>query len=229
MRKIVLAIDGFSACGKSSTAKEVASQLGYSYIDSGAMYRAVTLYFRQNYVKIDNPKEVANAIQNINISFNFNERKGTSETYLNGLNVEEEIRKMYVSNQVSEVSAIPDVRKNMVQQQRKLGKKKGVVMDGRDIGSNVFPGAELKIFMKADLKVRAERRQKELLEKGQLVPIPEIEENLSSRDKMDSERKENPLIIPEDAYILDTSELTLVEQVDYILQLATEKMIKYDN
>jgi len=180
-------------------------------------------------VTIDNPKEVANAIQNINISFNFNERKGTSETYLNGLNVEEEIRKMYVSNQVSEVSAIPDVRKNMVQQQRKLGKKKGVVMDGRDIGSNVFPGAELKIFMKADLKVRAERRQKELLEKGQLVPIPEIEENLSSRDKMDSERKENPLIIPEDAYILDTSELTLVEQVDYILQLATEKMIKYDN
>ena len=229
MRKIVLAIDGFSACGKSSTAKEVARQLGYSYIDSGAMYRAVTLYFHQNYVKIDNPKEVANAIQNINISFNFNERKGTSETYLNGLNVEEEIRKMYVSNQVSEVSAIPDVRKNMVQQQRKLGKKKGVVMDGRDIGSNVFPGAELKIFMKADLKVRAERRQKELLEKGQLVPIPEIEENLSSRDKMDSERKENPLIIPEDAYILDTSELTLVEQVDYILQLATEKMIKYDN
>ena len=229
MRKIVLAIDGFSACGKSSTAKEVARHLGYSYIDSGAMYRAVTLYFHQNYVTIDNPKEVANAIQNINISFNFNERKGTSETYLNGLNVEEEIRKMYVSNQVSEVSAIPDVRKNMVQQQRKLGKKKGVVMDGRDIGSNVFPGAELKIFMKADLKVRAERRQKELLEKGQLVPIPEIEENLSSRDKMDSERKENPLIIPEDAYILDTSELTLVEQVDYILQLATEKMIKYDN
>ncbi|WP_375578959.1 (d)CMP kinase [Marivirga tractuosa] len=229
MRKIVIAIDGFSACGKSSTAKEVASQLGYSYIDSGAMYRAVTLYFHQNYVTIDNPKEVSKAIDNINITFNFNERKASSETYLNGLNVEEEIRKMYISNQVSAVSAIPDVRKNMVSQQRKLGKKKGVVMDGRDIGSNVFPDAELKIFMQANLKVRAERRQAELLEKDQLVPIPEIEENLLARDKMDSERKENPLIIPEDAYILDTSELTLPEQVEYVLQLATEKMIKYDD
>ncbi|HET8860633.1 (d)CMP kinase [Marivirga sp.] len=228
MRKIVIAIDGYSACGKSSTAKEVASQLGYSYIDSGAMYRAVTLYFHQNYVTLDNPKEINKAIDNMTISFIFNERKVASETYLNGLNVEEEIRKMYISNQVSQVSAIPEVRKNMVSQQRKLGKKKGVVMDGRDIGSNVFPDAELKVFMRANLQVRAERRQAELLEKGQLVPIPEIEENLLSRDKMDSERKENPLVIPKDAYILDTSELTLPEQVDYVLQLATEKMIKHD-
>ncbi|WKV13906.1 (d)CMP kinase [Marivirga harenae] len=228
MRKIVIAIDGFSACGKSSTAKEVASQLGYSYIDSGAMYRAVTLYFHQNYVNIDNSKEIVKAIEEIKISFQFNERRASSETYLNGLNVEEEIRKMYISNKVSEVSAIPEVRRNMVSQQRKLGKKKGVVMDGRDIGSNVFPDAELKIFMKADLAVRAERRQKELLEKDQLIPIPEIEENLLARDKMDSERKENPLIVPEDAYILDSSEITLPEQVEYVLQLATEKMIKYD-
>jgi cytidylate kinase len=228
MRKIVIAIDGFSACGKSSTAKEVASQLGYSYIDSGAMYRAVTLYFHQNYVPVDNRKEVAKAIDKINISFSFNERKAFSETYLNGLNVEREIRKMYISEQVSKISAIPDVRKNMVSQQRKLGKKKGVVMDGRDIGSNVFPEAELKIFMKANLTIRAERRQAELLEKDQLVPIPEIEENLVARDKMDSERKENPLVVPKDAYILDTSELTLPEQVEFVLQLATEKMIKYD-
>lgn len=228
MRKIVIAIDGYSACGKSSTAKEVASQLGYSYIDSGAMYRAVTLYFHENYVTIDNPKDVSNALDKINISFVFNERKASSETYLNGLNVEEEIRKMYISNQVSKISTIPEVRKSMVSQQRKLGKKKGVVMDGRDIGSNVFPEAELKIFMQADLDVRAERRQKELLEKDQLVPIPEIEENLLARDKMDSERKENPLIISDDAYILDTSELTLPEQVEYVLQLATEKMIKHD-
>lgn len=228
MKKIVIAIDGYSACGKSSTAKEVASQLGYSYIDSGAMYRAVTLYFHKNYVKIDNPKEVSKAIDNINISFIFNERKAFSETYLNGLNVEEEIRKMYISNLVSEISALSDVRKNLVSQQRKLGKKKGVVMDGRDIGSNVFPDAELKIFMKANLEIRAERRQNELLEKGQLIPIPEIEKNLLARDKMDSERKENPLIIPDDAYILDTSELTLPEQVEYVLHLATEKMIKHD-
>ena len=228
MKKIVIAIDGYSACGKSSTAKEVASHLGYSYIDSGAMYRAVTLYFHKNYITTDNPKEVVKAIENIKISFVFNERKAFSETYLNGLNVEEEIRKMYISNKVSEISTLPEVRKNMVSQQRKLGKKKGVVMDGRDIGSNVFPDAELKFFMKADLAVRAERRQNELLEKDQLVPIPEIEENLLARDKMDSERKENPLIIPDDAYILDTSELTLPEQVEYVLQLATEKMIKYD-
>lgn len=228
MRKIVIAIDGYSACGKSSTAKEVANLLGYKYIDSGAMYRAVTLYFHQNHVTIDNPKGISKALENINISFIFNERKGFSETYLNGLNVEEEIRKMYISNKVSEISTIPEVRKNMVSQQRKLGKKKGVVMDGRDIGSNVFPAAELKIFMKADLGVRAERRQNELMEKDQLVPIPEIEENLLARDKMDSERKENPLIIPDNAYILDTSELTLPEQVEYVLQLATEKMIKHD-
>jgi cytidylate kinase len=228
MKKIVIAIDGYSACGKSSTAKEVANLLGYRYIDSGAMYRAVTLYFHQNYVTLDNPKEVEKAIDHIEISFIFNERKSISETYLNGLNVEEEIRKMYISNQVSQVSAIPEVRKNMVNQQRKLGRKKGVVMDGRDIGSNVFPDAELKIFMKANLPVRAERRQKELLMKNQLVSIPEIEKNLLDRDKMDSERTENPLIIPDDAYILDTSQLTLPEQVEFVLQLATEKMIKYD-
>ncbi|PTB96292.1 (d)CMP kinase [Marivirga lumbricoides] len=228
MKKIVIAIDGFSACGKSSTAKEVANRLGYKYIDSGAMYRAVTLYFINNYVNPANPKEVSKAMENIDVSFVFNERIGFSETYLNGLNVEKEIRKMHVSQRVSEVSAIPEVRKCLVHQQRKLGRKKGVVMDGRDIGSNVFPNAELKVFMNADMEIRAERRQKELLAKGELVDLPTIEENLKQRDKMDSERKENPLIIAEDAIMLSTNFLTLEEQVEHVLQLATEKMIKHN-
>ena len=228
MKKIIIAIDGFSACGKSSTAKEVANLLTYKYIDSGAMYRAVTLYFLQNYITLENSREVEKAMEKIEVSFIFSERKGKSETYLNGLNVEEEIRKMYVSEQVSQVSALPTVRRYLVNQQRKLGKRKGVVMDGRDIGSNVFPKAELKVFMKADLSIRAERRQQELLAKGQAEAIPTIEQNLLYRDKIDSERKENPLIIPEDAYILDTSELTFPEQVEYVLQLATEKMIKHN-
>lgn len=228
MKKIVIAIDGFSACGKSSTAKEVANRLGYKYIDSGAMYRAVTLYFINNYVNPANPKEVSKAMDSIDVSFVFNERIGFSETYLNGLNVEKEIRQMHVSQKVSEVSAIPEVRKCMVHQQRKLGRKKGVVMDGRDIGSNVFPNAELKIFMNADMDIRAERRQNELLAKGELVDLATIEENLKQRDKMDSERKENPLIIAEDAIILSTNYLTLEEQVEHVLQLATEKMIEHN-
>jgi cytidylate kinase len=228
MRKIVIAIDGYSACGKSSTAKLVAKRLGYHYIDSGAMYRAVTLYFINHYINIENPKEVERAIGQIEISFVFNERVGFSETYLNGLNVEKQIRTMEVSYKVSEVSAISKVRKDLVHQQRKLGKRKGVVMDGRDIGSNVFPHAELKIFMNADVEIRAERRQQELLEKGELVDLSVIEENLKQRDKIDSERAENPLIIADDAIKISTNFLTLEEQVEKVLQLATEKMIKHD-
>lgn len=228
MKKIVIAIDGFSACGKSSTAKEVAKRLGYHYIDSGAMYRAVTLYFINHYINLENPKEIEKALSNVEISFVFNERLGFSETYLNGLNVEKEIRKMEVSQRVSEVSTIKQVRKNLVDQQRKLGKKKGVVMDGRDIGSNVFPDAELKIFMDADMDIRAERRQQELLEKGELIDLSVIEANLKQRDKMDSERKENPLVKADDAINISTNFLTLEEQVEKVLQLATEKMIKHD-
>ena len=228
MKKIVIAIDGYSACGKSSTAKIVAKQLGYNYIDTGAMYRAVTYYFLEHYVNPSNPKEIEKALEHIDINFLFNEKLGFSETYLNGSNVEEEIRKMYVTEKVSEVSAIPEVRKQLVNQQRKMGKKKGVVMDGRDIGTNVFPDAELKIFMTADLRVRAERRQQELLQKDQLVGLEKIEENLQSRDKIDSERKENPLRQAEDAFLIDSSFLTLEEQVEKVLQLATEKMIKHN-
>ncbi|GAB3342019.1 (d)CMP kinase [Marivirga atlantica] len=225
MRKIIIAIDGFSACGKSSTAKMVANKLGFNYIDSGAMYRAVTYYFIEHYINPSNPKEVEKALDKIDISFIFNEKLGFSETYLNGSNVEGHIRKMEVTQRVSEISALPVVRRRLVDQQRKLGKKRGIVMDGRDIGTNVFPDAELKIFMVADLTVRAGRRQKELLEKDQLVGLPEIKENLKKRDKIDSEREENPLRKAKDAYEIDSSYLTLEEQVEKVLQLATEKMI----
>ena len=159
MQKITIAVDGYSSCGKSTTAKKVAARLGYSYIDTGAMYRAVTLYFHQHLVTLTNEKEVAKALDNIQIEFRRNPNDGRNETFLNGLNVEDEIRKLYIANQVSEVSAIAQVRHAMVAQQRKMGKKKGVVMDGRDIGTVVFPDAELKSFMTADPIIRANRRQ----------------------------------------------------------------------
>src|SRR5687768_14602855 len=162
LKKIVIAIDGYSACGKSTTAKQVASILGYRYIDTGAMYRAVTLYFLDHHVALTNPKEVARALQQINITFKVNS-KNISETYLNGLNVENDIRKMKISENVSQISAIKEVRDFLVEQQRRMGKEKAIVMDGRDIGTVVFPKADLKMFMTADILVRAFRRQKELL------------------------------------------------------------------
>lgn len=226
MKKIVIAIDGYSACGKSSTAKIVAAKLNYAYIDSGAMYRAVTYYFLQNYVNQTNPKAVKKALNSIHIEFHHNSRSGENETYLNGLNVENEIRKMEVSNNVSEVSALADVRTCMVEQQRKMGKKKGVVMDGRDIGTAVFPEAELKIFMTADFEARAARRQKELLEKKQLVDLEEVKANLTKRDHIDTTRKENPLRKAEDAHVIDTTHVTLEEQVDLILDLASAKIVE---
>lgn len=224
MKKIIIAIDGYSGCGKSTTARHVAAGLGYTYIDSGAMYRAVTLYFIQNFVNPQSEKEIERALDKIEVGFIRNEKTQMNETYLNGLNVEEEIRKMYVTEKVSEISAIPAVRKAMVAQQRKQGKKKGVVMDGRDIGTNVFPNADLKIFMKADMHVRAVRRQQELLAKEQLVGLNEIIKNLSSRDEMDTNRKENPLRKAEDAHTIDTTHLTLEEQVEEVLNLATSKI-----
>lgn len=224
MKKIVIAIDGYSACGKSSTAKRVAAGLNYAYIDTGAMYRAVTLYFLDHYVDLTNPKHVKNALEEIEIEFRYNNHNGQNETYLNGLNVEKEIREMKVSDRVSEVSALADVRSCMVSLQRKMGKKKGVVMDGRDIGTAVFPDAELKIFMTADFDVRAERRQKELLEKETLVNIEEVKANLAKRDRIDTTRKENPLRQAEDAHVVDTTHITMEEQVDKILDLAESKI-----
>lgn len=219
LRQITIAIDGFSACGKSTTAKRVAAILGYRYIDSGAMYRAVTLYFLENHVAITNPKEVSRALESIRISFRVN-AAGHSETFLNGLNVESEIREMRISENVSQVSAIRDVRLAMVDQQRKLGKHKGVVMDGRDIGTVVFPDAELKVFLVADMQVRAYRRQQELLQKGELVDFDAIVENLTKRDKIDSTRTESPLVKAEGAIEFDTTHVTIEEQVDEVVQMA---------
>ena len=226
MKKIVIAIDGNSACGKSSTAKIISQELKYTYIDSGAMYRAVTLYFIQNHIKLTNPKEISEALNEIDISFRLNEEKNNSDTYLNGLNVEKEIRLMNVSEKVSEVSAISQVRTAMVAQQRKLGKGKGIVMDGRDIGTVVFPNAELKIFMTAEFYVRAERRQRELLEKGELVGLEKVTANLEKRDQIDSNRDDSPLFKADDAIIIDTTHFTMEEQVDEILQLITSKIIE---
>lgn len=229
MDKIVIAIDGYSACGKSSTAKGVAAILGYAYIDSGAMYRAVTLYFEQNHVSMTNNQEVNKALQNIDISFIVNPKTGLNETYLNGLNVEEEIRKMYISQQVSHVSSIKEVRVAMVAQQKKLGKKKGVVMDGRDIGTVVFPDADLKVFMNADIYVRAGRRQIELLDKGQMIGLEEIMENLKTRDHIDTTREESPLKKAEDAINVDTTFLTLEEQIEEVVNLALSKILNTES
>ncbi|MCH7412644.1 (d)CMP kinase [Belliella sp. R4-6] len=224
MSKIVIAIDGFSGCGKSSTAKAVAKALDYTYIDSGAMYRAATLHFLNKLTVLINPKDVRNSLESLNISFQINPANQKQETYLNGLNVEKEIRTMRVSDYVSEVSKIKEVRQELVAQQQKLGKKKGVVMDGRDIGTVVFPDAELKVFMTADLNIRAARRQKEILEKGDLVEIQKIIQNLDERDKTDSSRKESPLKKAEDAVDIDTSLLEFDDQVDRIVSLAKEKI-----
>ncbi|MDN3669691.1 (d)CMP kinase [Echinicola jeungdonensis] len=224
MRKIVIAIDGYSGCGKSSTAKAVAKKLGYTYIDSGAMYRAATLHFINKFTVLTNPKDIQQSLDSLEVEFHKNEDTGEQETYLNGLNVEKKIRSMEVSERVSEVSKIKEVRKELVSQQQKLGKHRGVVMDGRDIGTVVFPEAELKVFMTANLSVRAERRQKELLEKGQMVDLNQIIQNLSERDRIDSTRKESPLKKAPDAFEIDTSLLDFEEQVCEITALANRKI-----
>jgi len=223
-RKIVIAIDGYSACGKSTTAKEVATALGYKYIDTGAMYRAVTLYFLDHHISLTNPKEITKALHDIHISFNTNS-KNITEVFLNGGSVEKEIRKMRIAEYVSPVSAIKEVRIAMVEQQRRMGKEKGVVMDGRDIGTVVFPHAELKFFMKADMLIRAYRRQHELLEKGQMVDLDKVIENITQRDKIDTTRTESPLRQAADAMVLDTSYITIEEQVDEVVRQAISKMI----
>jgi cytidylate kinase len=222
MQNIIIAIDGYSACGKSTTAKLVAEKLGFTYIDTGAMYRAVTLYFLQHYISLDNPKEVSKALNNIHLTFQKTASSTNADMFLNGLNVEDEIRKMYISDQVSQVSALKDVRVAMVDQQQRMGKKKAIVMDGRDIGTHVFPQAELKIFMSADMEIRAGRRQQELLDKGQMVPLIEVIDNIRKRDEIDTTRKESPLVQASDAVLVDTSHLTIEEQVDIVLHYATE-------
>lgn len=220
MSRINIAIDGLSGCGKSSTAKEVAKALRYKFIDTGAMYRAVTLYFIQKDIDLTNHGQVVKALSEIQVDFEFNQESQKNETILNQQNVEQEIRKMYVAEKVSAVSAIKEVRVAMVAQQQEMGKHKGVVMDGRDIGSVVFPDAELKVFMTASTQVRAKRRQEELAAKGETVDLKDIMKNLESRDHQDSTRAESPLIKVDDAVEIDTSNLKFDNQVQKVLDLA---------
>ncbi|HRH57073.1 MAG TPA: (d)CMP kinase [Chitinophagales bacterium] len=217
--KINIAIDGYSACGKSSTARRVAKRLGYIYIDSGAMYRAVTLYFQQHLIDLDNLAGIEKALPMISIDF----RKvgEVYHTFLNDVDVEEEIRQPTVAAIVSEVAAMSNVRRKLVEQQQKMAAQKGVVMEGRDIGSVVIPDAELKFFMTADIDVRTKRRQDELLKKsGKLFPLEELKANLIHRDKIDSTREDSPLTKVPDAIELDTTHLTLEEQIELIYNKA---------
>lgn len=224
MAKINIAIDGLSGCGKSSTAKAVAKTLGYKFIDTGAMYRAVTLYVLNEAVDLTSKESVVQALEQITIDFRYNQESQKNETFLNGQNVEEEIRSMRVAGSVSQVAAIKEVRVAMVAQQQQMGKDRGVVMDGRDIGSVVFPEAELKLFMTASTEVRAKRRQAELREKGEEVALDEIMKNLEERDRIDSTRDESPLIKVEDAIEVDTSNLLFEEQVQKVLDLALQRI-----
>ena len=222
--RLIIAIDGYSSCGKSTVAKALARRLGLHYIDSGAMYRAVTLYFLENNIPIPSPEELHDmtydfepVLDKIHISFRFNEENGFSEVYLNGRNVEQEIRSMEVSEQVSHVSAIKPVRKRMVYLQQQAVNEGGLVMDGRDIGTTVFPNADLKIFMKADPMVRSERRYKELIGKGADVTMDEVMQNIVGRDYEDTHREESPLRKAEDAIVLDNTHLTQAEQVEFVI------------
>ena len=218
-KTIIIAIDGYSGCGKSSTAKTVASRLGYAYIDTGAMYRAVTLYFYRHRVDHTDKEQVRKALTSILLEFKFDEATKSSHIYLNGENVEALIRKMHISERVSGVSTIAEVRHFLVAQQRLMGNKKGIVMDGRDIGTVVFPQAELKIFMTAQVPTRALRRQKELESLGQSVELSEIISNLEKRDLIDSTREESPLRKADDAIEIDTTDLEFEEQVERVLDL----------
>lgn len=218
MRKIVIAIDGYSSCGKSTTAKAVAAELGYAYIDTGAMYRAVTLYLLEHGIGFDDLPRVEQALHEMHISFKRNRKTGRNELCLDGVIREDEIRQMRISNLVSEVSGIPAVRHAMVRQQQRMGRKRGVVMDGRDIGTTVFPDAEVKVFMTADVLTRALRRQEELAIKGEQVSVEDIVENLSKRDHLDSTRTESPLRRAPDAVLLDTTHMLIDEQVDFVLE-----------
>lgn len=224
-KKITIAIDGHSSCGKSTVAKDLAKQLGYSYIDTGAMYRAVTLYaLRNGFIqdgKVDEEKLVAH-LPEISIRFKYNAEAKKNETFLNGERVEDEIRELTVSNNVSPVATIKLVRKAMVELQQEMGREKGIVMDGRDIGTVVFPNAELKLFMTASDQVRAQRRFDELSAKGSAVTFDEVIQNIRERDHIDSTRKESPLRQADDAVVLDNSNLTCEEQLVWVEEKVSE-------
>lgn len=222
MHKIIIAIDGYSGTGKSSTAKQVASRLGYTYIDSGAMYRAITYFLLQRGIDVNDSEAVIQSLDECNLSFDGN------SILLNSQVVDKQIRSVDVTGNVSQVSTISEVRSKLVAQQRMLGQNRGVVMDGRDIGTVVFPNAELKVFMTADVDIRAERRLKEMIKKGIMAELKQVRINLMERDKIDSTRPDSPLKKAEDAIEIDTSHLTLNQQIEKIVKLA-ESMIHHDS
>ena len=220
-RKIVIAIDGFSSCGKSTFAKAIAARLGYIFIDTGAMYRAVTLYSLEHGAVVDGEVQqdkVVELLTQIEISFRFNAERGASDIYVNGVEVEQKIRSIEVSNLVSKISSIAQVREKLVAMQQRMGQERGVVMDGRDIGTVVFPDAELKIYMTADPAVRAQRRYDELTAKGDDVTLEEILENVISRDHADMNREISPLRQAEDAIVLDNSHMSVEEQMAWFME-----------
>lgn len=221
----MIAIDGWSSCGKSTMARQLARKLNYIFIDSGAMYRAITLYFLRNEVDTQDEAQIENALLNINLAFQLNPVNGNNEIWLNGENVDALIREIKVAEKVSEVAALRQVREFAVAQQRVIGQAKGIVMDGRDIGSVVFPDAELKIFMTADPEIRVQRRLKELQVKNPNITIDEVRANLASRDHIDSTRAISPLRKPEDAVVLDNSFLTPEQQLERALQWSNEKIM----
>lgn len=227
MKKIVIAIDGYSSTGKSTIAKKLAKALNYIYVDTGAMYRAVT-YFALNIGCVKDglldSERLINALPNIHVEFRYNGNLGCAEVYLNGKNIEQQIRTLEVSQYVSPVATLSRVRKKLVEQQQLMGKDKGIVMDGRDIGTVVFPEAELKVFMTASAEIRATRRFKELLDRGQKISYDEVLENVTTRDHIDSTRKDSPLIKAEGAIEIDNSNLTIEEQLQTILELAKSKI-----
>lgn len=225
--KIIIAIDGFSSCGKSSFAKAIAAKLGYIFIDSGAMYRAVTLYALEHgaiNAGIVNENSVVDILNEIEIAFIFNSRRGASDIYVNGDIVEDKIRSIEISNFVSPVSSIRQVREKLVAIQQQMGIDKGVVMDGRDIGTVVFPEAEIKIYMVADSRIRAQRRYDELTAKGDNVSLEEIENNVISRDKADMSRENSPLKRADDAILLDNSNMTIAQQMEWFIKLFNDKI-----
>ncbi len=223
-KPIIITIDGWSSCGKSTLAKELAKALNYVYIDSGAMYRAITLYFLRNHIDWTITESVKEALQSINLEFRFNEKRQHSEMYLNDENVEFVIRDMVVAEKVSEIAAIKEVRSFAVAQQRIMGDQKGIVMDGRDIGTIVFPQAELKIFMTADSTIRVERRFRELYEKNPNITIEEVKHNLTMRDYIDSNREISPLKKAEDAIVLDNTKLTMEQQFQTAIKWVKDRI-----
>ncbi|MCW3113334.1 MAG: (d)CMP kinase [Segetibacter sp.] len=224
MKKIIITIDGYSSCGKSTLAKALAAELNYVFVDSGAMYRAITLYFLRNHIDWNNKSQVVKALENITLEFGYCDDNATSEIYLNDENVEWLIRDMVVAENVSEVAAVKEVREFAVRQQRKMGDTKGIVMDGRDIGTTVFPDAELKIFLTADPAVRVERRFREMLTKNPHITIDEVKTNLEVRDYIDSHREFSPLKKADDAIVLDNSNLSMKDQLKIALKLVKERL-----